>query len=83
MQEDYEGASALHYQPKLAQKDGGLHSEDENNLEAEEENVAKMVRLIATLGGDGGLKAYFMARREGDELLVFLDRVMPPPRNGW
>ena len=36
-EEDYEGASALQYQQKLAKEDGGLHSEDENNLEAEEE----------------------------------------------
>ena len=53
------------------------------DLESEAEvHTPTLARLIATEGGSGGVKAYFNARREGDVLRIFVDRVMPPP-GGW
>ena len=47
--------------------------------DAQPSETAAMVRLIATDGGSGGLRAYFMAKRSGEDLLIFVDRVVPPP----
>lgn len=53
------------------------------DLEAEaEEAMPTLTRLIATQGAGGGTKAYFAARRDGDHLRIFVDRVLPQP-TGW
>ena len=43
---------------------------------------AALVRLIATKGCAGGLKGFFQARREGDDLRIFVDRILAQPK-GW
>ena len=49
------------------------------DLESDEPNIAALVRLIATQGGDGGIKGYFAARREGAHLRIYVDRILTPP----
>jgi len=51
------------------------------DLEQDAPGVATIVRLIATEGGDGGVKGYFRARREGEQLRIYVDRILPEP--GW
>eukprot|EP00322_Chrysochromulina_rotalis_P031233 CAMPEP_0115833358 /NCGR_PEP_ID=MMETSP0287-20121206/3133_1 /TAXON_ID=412157 /ORGANISM="Chrysochromulina rotalis, Strain UIO044" /LENGTH=136 /DNA_ID=CAMNT_0003286773 /DNA_START=280 /DNA_END=690 /DNA_ORIENTATION=- len=41
--------------------------------------IATLARLIASEGGDGGIKAYFKARREAGHLRIYVDRVLPQP----
>ena len=41
--------------------------------------IATLAHLIASEGGDGGVKAYFKARREVGQLRIFVDRVLPQP----
>ena len=45
--------------------------------EAQPDATAAMVRLIATEGDAGGLRGYFLAKRLGDDLLIFVDRLVP------
>jgi hypothetical protein len=53
------------------------------SLEAEDAGAtAALVRLIATEGGSGGMKGYFAACRDGDDVLLFVDRILPQP-GGW
>ena len=62
------------------------------NMQAPDQpQLATLVRQIATKGEGGGTKAYFTARREavgpaggaasvnGEQLRIFVDRVLPPP----
>ena len=46
------------------------------DLESPDRHMATLTRLIATEGGSGGVKGYFMARRQGDELFIFVDKVL-------
>ena len=49
------------------------------DLESDSEpHVATLTRMIATKGAAGGLKGFFNAKRDGDDLLVFVDRVLRP-----
>ena len=43
-----------------------------------EEN-AMLVRLIATKGESGGLVGYFQAHRDGENLRILVDRILPDP----
>ena len=54
------------------------------DLEADDvPNLATLTRLIAIDGSAGGVSAYFDARRNGDDLLVYVDRVLAPPSKRW
>lgn len=51
------------------------------NLESDAQpEMAGLVRQIARDGAAGGTKGYFEARRSGDVLRVFVDRMLEPPR---
>ena len=52
------------------------------DLESDCPGMATLVRLIASEGGDGGVKGYFLARREPGALRVYIDRILPEPA-GW
>ena len=51
------------------------------DLETESASMAALTRLIATKGGEGGLRGYFEAHRQGDELRVYVDSILPEA--GW
>ena len=54
------------------------------DLEADDvPNMAVLTRLVATEGEAGGVTAYMDARREGDDLLIFVDKVIAPPKQKW
>lgn len=42
--------------------------------------TAEMVRLIATKGSGGGLKGYFSATRDEQDLRIYVDRLLKPPQ---
>jgi len=40
-------------------------------------------KLVKANAQTAGLKAYFMARRQGTNIRVYVDRVLPPPAQPW
>ena len=51
--------------------------------DASQPAMATLVRLIARGGGGGGIRGYFAARREGEALRIFVDRMLPEPARPW
>ena len=51
--------------------------------DASQPAMATLVRLIAREGGGGGVKGYFAARREGEALRIYVDRILPEPARPW
>ena len=51
------------------------------DLESPDLHMATLTRLIATEGNAGGVKGYFMARREGDQLYIFVDKILTGGRS--
>ena len=51
--------------------------------DASQPGMATLVRLIAREGGGGGVKGFFAARREGEALRIFVDRILPEPERQW
>lgn len=47
------------------------------DLEAEGAGTAALTRLIATKGAGGGIKGYFEAQRQGDDLRIYVDAILP------
>ena len=41
--------------------------------------IEVLLRLVRDQGPRGGIKGYFKAKREGDRLRIFADRILPPP----
>ena len=47
------------------------------DLEAEGAGTAALTRLIATKGAAGGIKGFFEAQRQGEELRIYVDTILP------
>jgi hypothetical protein len=49
----------------------------------ENEARRRAFQLVKANGQAKGLKAYFLARRQGTNIRIYTDRVLPPPVPPW